>query len=116
MSPSVFAVFTLRFMYRNGSPGALKVSFFVNTLIPANRSLDSTCIWRSSPDLRIDLRRRGRWERFLSLLFPLCLCVVESILNCAMRIEKVQSLNIQENVFEMKDYQERKEMSFKKLF
>jgi len=95
MSASVSAILTLMLMYRYGSPGALKVSSFVNTLIPANRSLDSTCIWRSSPDLRIDLRRRGGWERLLSLLGllnSLCFCVVESIESIRLSVVKSSSL------------------------
>jgi len=40
--------------------------------------------------LRIDLRRRGCWERLLGLLRSLCFCVVESIES--IRLSVVESL------------------------
>jgi hypothetical protein len=43
-------------------------------------------------DLRIDLRRRGCWERLLGLLSSLCFCVVESIES--IRLSVVESLSL----------------------
>jgi len=40
--------------------------------------------------LRIDLRRRGCWERLLGLLRSLCFCIVESIES--IRLSVVESL------------------------